>query len=122
MTRDGVYKLIKRGKLKATRRSERKTHVSRLALEAYRRRLNGNGPDLRRPAGAESDSDLRGAFERDTGRTPEDWIEAWKAGLIEDSAANAQLLVEALALRQLRQAPDADARGWAIAARSRQEL
>jgi excisionase family DNA binding protein len=39
MSPDGVYKLIKRGRLPAIRRSERGLRVSRVALAAYLRRL-----------------------------------------------------------------------------------
>src|SRR4051812_49982873 len=90
MSPDGVYKLIRRGKLKAVRISERKTYVSRLALDAYRRRLNGGGPDTRRPQSSVSVADLRQEFERETGYNPEDWVAEWKDERIEDSAENAQ--------------------------------
>lgn len=99
MSTDGVYKLIRRGKLKAVRISERKTYVSRLALDAYGRRLNGEGPDTRRPRSSLSVADLRQEFEQETGYVPEDWVAEWKRDRIEDSAENAQLLVRALALR-----------------------
>jgi excisionase family DNA binding protein len=39
MTNDGVYKLIKRGKLEGVRRSERGLRVPQAALAGYQRRL-----------------------------------------------------------------------------------
>jgi excisionase family DNA binding protein len=107
MSPDGVYKLIRRGKLKAVRISERKTYVSRLALDAYRRRLNGEGPDTTRPRSGASAADLRLDFERETGLTPEKWIGEWKRDRIEDSAENMQLLVRAVGLRVARTAEPA---------------
>src|SRR4051795_5419038 len=85
MTRDGVYKLIRRGKLKAVRLSARKMYVSRLALDAYRRRLAGKGPEITRPTGSLPLDELRADFEQETGRSPEAWLEEWRAGTIEDS-------------------------------------
>jgi len=99
MSSDGVYKLIRRGKLKAVRVSERKTYISRLALDAYRRRLNGEAPDTQRPRSTASVDELRLEFERETGYSPEDWIAEWKRERIEDSAKNAQTLVRAVGLR-----------------------
>jgi excisionase family DNA binding protein len=107
MTRDGVYKLVRRGKLKAVRVSERRMYVSQPALDAYRRRLNGEGPDTRRPESA-SASDLRAAFERDTGRTPEQWVADWKANRIEDSAESMRRTVDALSLRELADTAERD--------------
>lgn len=100
MTPDGVYKLIRRGKLKAVRVSERKTYVSRPALDAYRRRINGETPDLRRPVSELSLDELREGFEKETGLSPEEWIAQWKRDRIEDSAENMQLLVRAVGLRR----------------------
>lgn len=118
MTRDGVYKLVRRGKLKAIRRSERQMLVSRLALDAYRRRLEGQGPDTRRPHGRHSLAELRAAFQRDTGRTPEDWIADWKTGDVEDSADNVRLTVQALGLRGegSDEARKSSVPDWAVAA------
>lgn len=99
MTPDGVYKLIRRGKLKAVRLSERKTLVPRPALDSYRRRLNGEQPDLTRPTSELSVAELREHFEGETGVSPEQWVEDWKRDRIEDSAENMQLLVLALGLR-----------------------
>jgi len=45
---DGVYKLIKRGKLPAIRRSERGIRISRVAFDAYQRRLRNSETHRRR--------------------------------------------------------------------------
>jgi excisionase family DNA binding protein len=100
MTPNGVYKLISRGRLKAIRRSQRKTIVSRLALDAYQNRVNGQAPPPaplifdERPVG-----ELREEFQRATGKTPEEWERAWKADEIEDSAGNMGLTIHAIAIR-----------------------
>lgn len=122
MSPDGVYKLIRRGKLKAVRISERKTYVSRVALDAYRRRLNGEGPDTRRPRPSASVAELRDEFERETGYSPEDWVAEWKRERIEDSAENAQLLVRAVALREapVRRTAKPSRRGQPARKRARQ--
>jgi excisionase family DNA binding protein len=112
MTRDGVYKLVRRGKLKAVRRSERQIYVSRLALAAYRRRLAGEAPDTTLLAGEMSFAELLSRFKSDTGRAPGEWLEDWKADRIEDSPENARRAVRAVALHahsaeDLGAAPDA---------------
>lgn len=49
----GVHKLIQRDKLKAIKRSERKTLVPEPALKAYLAKINGRGVSLLVPRGAE---------------------------------------------------------------------
>ncbi len=100
MSNDGVRKLIRKGKLKALRLSERKTIVPRAALEAYQRRLAGRSdrlafrmPDLGDPV------ELARRFEQATGYAPEEWLLAWKHDKLEDSTENMELMVEASALR-----------------------
>lgn len=102
MTKDGVYKLIKRGKLKAIRLSERNIRVSDVALAAYRRRLSRGDAD---PAATtlpavepRTFQELLDAFVRDTGQTPEQWCEAWKRDDIDDSPENQRRTMSALAL------------------------
>jgi excisionase family DNA binding protein len=96
---DGVYKLIKRGKLPAIRRSERGIRVSRISLDAYQRRLHrGETPNApTRESTAELD-DLHAEFEPDTGLSPREWEHRWKAEEIEDSAENMRLTIRALTL------------------------
>jgi Nucleotidyltransferase domain. len=66
MSPDGAYKIIKRGKLQAVRRSERGIRVSMVALDAYRRRLQCDG--MKAPfvaeAGAERDGSRVGSLDR----------------------------------------------------------
>ncbi|MBF6619285.1 MAG: helix-turn-helix domain-containing protein [Patulibacter sp.] len=102
MTKDGVYKLIKRGRLKAIRVSERNIRVSDVALAAYRRRVSRGDAD---PTGTalpavkpRTFQELLDAFVRDTGRTPEQWCEAWKRDDVEDSPENQRRTMSALAL------------------------
>ncbi len=98
ISRHGVYKLIERGKLKAIRRTERNLRVSRLALDAYGRRLQDGAPAVE--AGDAADVDALGiAFQDETGMTPSEWERRWKADELEDSAENMRLTIRALALR-----------------------
>lgn len=109
MTPDGVYKLIGRGKLKAIRKSERKMLVSRLALEAYQRRINGQAPAIVTPEPPRELPELLAEFEGDTGMTPAQWLEAWKRDEIEDTAENMRTMVHAAALRALERDATAEA-------------
>lgn len=95
----GVYKLIDRGKLPAIRRSERGLRVPRVALDAYKRRLQGKGPSV--PPAVISTATLeeaRAAFERETGLAPAEWECRWKAERFEDSPGNMGLAIRALGL------------------------
>ena len=105
ITTDGVYKLIKRGKLAAIRRSERGMRVSRAAFDAYQRRLhNDDGTPLVAPSELNSELDgLQAEFEHDTGLTPREWERKWKAQEIEDSAENMRLTIRALTLQLAEQ-------------------
>jgi excisionase family DNA binding protein len=104
MSTDGVYKLIRRDKLPALRLSERGLRVTRWALEAYRESLNGRRPDTSLP---EDDVDDRwSAFEQQTGLSPREWVSAWKADVVTDSAENNALLVQALALLAVQRSTD----------------
>jgi excisionase family DNA binding protein len=99
MSTDGVYKLIKRGKLPAIRRSENSLRVSRLALEAYQRRLQDGNIDM--PPIEYSNTtphELRAEFEQETGLSPSEWESRWKADQFEDSAENMNLAIRALSL------------------------
>jgi len=96
---DGVYKLIKRGKLPAIRRSERGMRISRVALAAYLRRLQqGEAPDTQAQEVDMDVDQLRAEFERETGISPREWERRWKAQKIEDSAENMRLTIRALGL------------------------
>lgn len=105
----GVYKLIDRGKLPAVRRSERGLRVSRLALDAYRRRLHG---DAHTPSIEVVNTTLENArteFERETHLSPAEWERRWKNEEIEDSAENMALAIRALSLL-LRERDERDQR------------
>jgi len=105
ITTDGVYKLIKRGKLAAIRRSERGMRVSRVAFDAYQRRLH-NGDETPSVSPSEPHIELDGLqaeFENDTGLTPREWERKWKAQEIEDSAENMRLTIRALTLHLAKQ-------------------
>jgi excisionase family DNA binding protein len=111
MSPDGVYKLIKRGRLPAIRRSERGLRVSRVALAAYLRRLRQSEirpqqgevaqsevADVRaREVGLDVDR-LRAEFERETGLSPREWERRWKADELEDTAEHMRLVIRALGL------------------------
>ncbi len=99
LSTSGVYKLIQRKKLPVVRHSERGTHVTRWALDAYQRRLNGERPNLDRPRGPVDRTMLRGQFKDETGLTPDQWVARWKANQLEDTAENTSRLVRALGLR-----------------------
>jgi excisionase family DNA binding protein len=101
---DGVYKLIKRGKLPAIRRSERGMRVSRVAFDAYQRRLrNSETPSVSTPELNTEMDGLHAEFERDTGLSPREWERRWKAEEIEDSAENMRLTIRALTLHLTEQ-------------------
>lgn len=98
ISKSGVYKLIQRRRLPAIRPSERGMRVSRLALEAYQRRLRGG--DAIPPINHSNKSldDLLVEFEADTGMSPAEWERHWKAEEIEDGAENMSLTVRAMSL------------------------
>jgi excisionase family DNA binding protein len=96
---DGVYKLIKRGKLPAIRRSERGLRVSRVAFDSYQRRLcHSETPVTPIPEPHVDVDGLSAEFERETGLSPRTWEHRWKAEKIEDSAENMRLAIRALTL------------------------
>jgi excisionase family DNA binding protein len=106
---DGVYKLIKRGKLPAIRRSERGMRVSRVAFDSYQRRLRHSETPATPIPKPNIDVDLLNAeFERETGLTPRTWERRWKAEEIEDSAENMRLAIRALTLNLAEQHKPAD--------------
>lgn len=78
ITDDGVRKLIARGKLPAIRRSERNIRIPGPAFDAYIRRLNGETVPAPERLRAQGDLETRLAeFERDTGKTPQQWLTDW---------------------------------------------
>jgi excisionase family DNA binding protein len=100
ITRSGVYKLIQRGRLRAIRKTAHRTRISRLALDAYRRRLQESPPVVASFLAAEANlEELRADFARETGMTPHEWERRWKAEEIADTNENMRRTVRALALR-----------------------
>ena len=78
--------------------------VSRVALDAYQRRLrNGKNPPVSTPEPSVEMDELHAEFERDTGLTPREWERRWKAEEIEDSAENMRLTIRALTLHLAKQ-------------------
>jgi excisionase family DNA binding protein len=95
-----VYKLIERKKLATVRLSERGTRVPRPALEAYKAALATPPVHPPRPeCQALTEDELRAVFAEHTGLTPEHWMEAWKAGLVEDSGKSMRIMMSAARLR-----------------------
>jgi excisionase family DNA binding protein len=111
---DGVYKLIKRGKLPAIRRSERGMRISRVAFDAYQRRLrDGETTELAQEPNARVD-ELRSEFECETSLSPDEWERRWKAGEIEDTAENMRLAIRALTLRLAARQTSSDRQGASV--------
>jgi excisionase family DNA binding protein len=109
ITTDGVYKLVKRGKLPAIRRSERGMRISRIAFDAYRHRLHyGETPSVSTPELNVEMNGLHAEFERETGFSAREWERRWKAEEIEDSAENMSLTIRALTLHLAEQQKPAD--------------
>jgi excisionase family DNA binding protein len=100
ITDDGVRKLIARGKLPAIKRSERNTLIPRPAFESYVRRINGQSIPPGERLRAQRDLVTRLAeFERDAGKTPQQWLTDWaSAGPELDTAENMALAVSAVGL------------------------
>lgn len=88
-----VYKMIERGEIKAIRIGKKTLRIPSSELSRY----------LEREPSTELDSaglDERvEAFREKTGNDPGSFVEAWRKGKIEDSAENAEVAIEALALR-----------------------
>jgi excisionase family DNA binding protein len=104
MTTDGVYKLIQRGKLKATRVSERKTRVPSAALAEYEAVTQAWVERYLDESAASITEQPEVSFTATTGMTPEAWLAAWKRDEIKDSTENMQLLAHAAALVSKRTA------------------
>lgn len=77
----------------------RRRAVDPAGRDAYKRRLNGEGPDPRRPRPVVDHAEMRAQFEKETGLTPEQWIARWKGDQLEDTPENMARLVRALGLR-----------------------
>lgn len=88
-----VYKMIDRGEIKAIRIGKKTLRIPSSELERYLY------PEPKAETET-SDLDVRAkAFSEETGRDPHSFVEAWRKGEIEDNAKNAEIAIEALALR-----------------------
>lgn len=100
ITDDGVRKLIARGKLPAIRRSERNILIPGPAFNAYVRRINGDTqPAPMRPRVQRDLATRLTEFERDTGKTPQQWLTDWDRAAPElDTAEGMAFTVSAAGL------------------------
>lgn len=101
ITDDGVRKIIRRGALRAIRKSERNTLIPRPAFEAYQRKLDGAMPPAFGRTVTTGDLAERiAAFGQETGQLPAQWLAAWAADgdADQDSATNMALAVSAVGL------------------------
>jgi len=58
------------------------------ALNAYRARLNGEGPVTELPASTATPEEAGGAFRESHGQESEEWFSDWKVGVLPDTAEN----------------------------------
>src|SRR5436190_16044227 len=98
MTPQGVRALIGKGRLRAFKRSERKTLVPRFAIDAYQARLNGGGPtsvddEVLAPLSTRLDH-----FESRTGCDPAQWLDQWRTDPGRDTSEAMRVTIAALAL------------------------
>lgn len=93
--------LVDEGKLPAIQPHPGRVLISRLALDAYRRRMAGEATPVPPITFVKrSPEQVRAAFEAQTGMTPADWERRWRADEIEDSAENMALSFDALWLAE----------------------
>jgi excisionase family DNA binding protein len=101
ITDDGVRKLIRAGKVRAVKRSERKTLIPRPAFDAYQRKLNGeSGQPIGLQSAVGSLAERTATFEQDAGMSPEDWrnLQISDDDATHDDAEGMRLTVSALGL------------------------
>ncbi|MGC1852359.1 MAG: helix-turn-helix domain-containing protein [Solirubrobacterales bacterium] len=88
-----VYKMIERGEIKAIRIGKKTLRIPSSELERYLERE----PTSDREAGPVEERVK--AFRRANGRDPGPFVDAWRSGEIKDTPENAEVAIEALALR-----------------------
>lgn len=105
-----VYRLIEKGELPAVRIGEKSVRVPAGGLEAYLRARASQGKIqpvrvqyTQLPAERAKLIEVARAFEQRTGRDAFGFVRAWRKGEVEDTAANADLAIEALSLRSALQ-------------------
>jgi excisionase family DNA binding protein len=88
-----VYKMIDRGEIKAIRIGKKTLRIPSSELKRY---LDREPPVELEPANLDRRVE---AFHKEHGKDPGSFVEAWRRGEIEDTPENAELAIEALALR-----------------------
>lgn len=88
-----VYKMIERGEIKAIRIGRKTLRIPSSELERYLDREATTEPE------AASLEEKAETFRKATGRGPDSYVDAWRGGEIEDTPENAEVAIEALALR-----------------------
>ena len=107
LSESAVYKKIERGEIKAIRIGK----TVRIPSSEMERYLNPT--QLLEDEGAPRDGephklgDRLARFEEQAGRSPADYVQAWRSGEIDDTPENARLAIEALALRAVLEQPAA---------------
>ncbi len=88
-----VYKMIERGEIKAIRIGKKTLRIPSSELERYLDREPATDTE---PAPLEEKVET---FRKATGKGPDSYVDAWRGGEIEDTPENAEVAIEALALR-----------------------
>ena len=88
-----VYKMIERGEIKAIRIGKKTLRIPSGELERYLEREPTGEPE------AASLGERVEAFRKANGQDPDSFVNAWRSGEIEDIPENAEIALEALALR-----------------------
>lgn len=88
-----VYKMIERGEIKAIRIGKKTLRIPSSELERYLER------EPAEPDGVAAVEERVEAFRTKSGTDPGSFVEAWRKGEIEDTPENAEVAIEALALR-----------------------
>jgi excisionase family DNA binding protein len=88
-----VYKMIERGEIKAIRIGKKTLRIPSSELERYLDREPAADP------GAAPLEERVEAFRKANGKDPGSFVDAWRSSEIEDTPQNAEVALEALALR-----------------------
>ncbi len=88
-----VYKMIERGEIKAIRIGKKTLRIPSSELERYLDREPTVGLE------AASLEEKVESFRKANGKGPDSFVDAWRSGEIEDTPDNAEVAIEALALR-----------------------
>lgn len=88
-----VYKMIERGEIKAIRIGKKTLRIPSSELERYLEREPAGGSEVA------SLGERVDVFRKANGKDPDSFVDAWRSGEIEDTPENAEVALEALALR-----------------------